>query len=368
MDRPDAAFTRHTAHYHRARLLTKRNDVVDALPSARIVAAYAEQTDDAESRAIGRQMRVTIAAAQTELGESEDAGRQFVAAARLAAPDRDVATVELVLLGLGRLFRRDQARLAELIEDLPARFAATGDRASTARLLFAHASARDLTPGPGDLSRKLSIVAEFRKAAELFAGLGEVAREADARYSAGHALSDVALLHDEHRDAAVAELEHAERLFREVANWHGVGIALFGEAELLNRWYPDVARDDPRIQRITADAVAAFQRAERPAEEASTRLMQAVHTALRDDDPDLLAEQCFAAFESNERGRASRLLPTDRELHDSSIRPMVTLLAGHAAKRLYTRPDDERNADLVWGLDQIAKGRSLSDELAAPAL
>lgn len=362
-----AVFARHTAHYHRVRLLVRRNRFVDALPSARAVLDHRQSDDDAEWRPIARQMHTAIAAAQLELGQRADAGEHFVSAARLAVPDHDVLTVDLVLLGLNRAFRRDPGTLADLVEDLPAAFAAAGDRASTARLVFAHAQARDMTPGAPDLDRTLSIIAEYRAAADMFAGLGEVGREANGRYGAGHALSNAALLHEEHRDGALAELEHAERLFRTVANWHGAGIALMGQGELLNRWYPDVVREDARVARLSAATVEAFERAGRPAEEASARLMQAVDTAMHSADPDLFVERCSAAFEANERGRASRILPTDRTFHDGSVGRMITLLAKRTTELLADRADDPRTADLVWGLDQIAKSRTMSDDLAAPA-
>lgn len=366
--RPDLAFARRTANYHRARLLTQREEYLAALPSAREVAEQVERGVGAEPRAIERQMRSTIGAALAESGDTGAAADQYVRLVHLSLVDAELTGVDLAILGLRRLFRREQGRLAAVLQELPAAAAAAGDAASEARLRFAYASALEATPRQPDLGYSLRVVDEYVRAGELFADLGEIGREADAHYSAGDVLSTASLLHPEHRPPALELLSAAEQLFRQVANWHGVGLCLFGSADLLNRSYPDLKRDNERIERIMAETVEVFRRAERSMEEASAWLMWAVNSALHSAEPGRFVDRCLTAFEANERGRATRLLPSDREFHDSSTKPMLTLLAAHVWDHLTEQPDDPRRAALVWGFEQIAKGRSLSDQLVAPDL
>ncbi|MGH3567480.1 MAG: CHAT domain-containing protein [Pseudonocardia sp.] len=366
VSRPDMASARRTANYQRARLLTLREEYVAALPSAREVAEQAERDVGKEPRAIERQMRSTIGAALAELGKHDEAAEQFVRLVRLSLVDGEVTGVELAVLGLQRMFRREQGRLADVLGHLPDEAAAAGDVPCEARLRFAYARALEMTPRKSDLGYSLRVVDEYVRAADLSAELGEIGRDADARYSAGHLLSTAVLVHPEHRERVLTLLEGGEKRFRHIANWHGVGICLFGQAELLNRWYEDVERDDDRIERLMAEMVEVFRRAERPMEEASAWLMWAVNSALHSDTPGRFLDQCLTAFEANERGRAVRLLPSDREFHDRSTKTMLTLLAAHVWDHLTTTPDDPRRSALVWGFEQIVKGRSLSDQLVAP--
>lgn len=237
-----------------------------------------------------------------------------------------------------------------------------------ARCRYARAVAWDAAPAGFSVARLLGIADEFLRAARAFADLGEVDRQATAAYSASGPLSTAALRYPEHRAQATEVLTEAERLFREVGDWHGVGVAAFGLAELLNRDDPGIGRDGDRVVAALERSVEAFQRARRPQAEANALLARAELAALHDDSADRFADQCLAAFAGYERGRADRILPSDREAHDQSRDLMFLLLGPRIAAFLDERPDDPRGAELVWGLEQIVKARSMQDQLLAREL
>lgn len=365
---PLAVHARSIACFDRARLLARRGDYIAALPSAREAAEAAAGGRGPEARSRDRYMRMIMAEALVQLEETTDAANQFVRAAALAIPDDDTLTIDGALLGLSLLNRRPQKRLPIGLRELPAALAAAGARSSEARCRAVLARAMEMMPADPDTGRSLDNAEEYLRAARLFHELGEVDQEADALYAAGHLLSAIAWLHPEHRERSLALLIDAERLFRQVANWHGVGVTLFGQATLLNDSHAGVERDDARVAVLMQLAVEAFREAGRPTEEAGAMLMQARLAGLHSGSTERFVDLCCAAFSAYERGRASLLLPTEREYDDQRTSYTVSFLGSDVWDFLRANPTHPRRGDLVWGLEQLVKGRSFQDQQAAPTV
>jgi CHAT domain-containing protein len=313
-------------------------------------------------------MRSTVASAYWDMGDYGRAEKEFAATLRPALVDDDVTVTDLVLQGLQLMYRRDPARLARVLDHFPAEAAAASARRAEARCRFARASAWDATPTETDVARSLGIADEFLRAARAFADLGETGWQAKAVYSASGPLNAVALLRPEYRAQVEEVIVEAERLFRDAGDWHGVGVAAFGLSELLNRDNRRAPRDSERIVAALERSIEAFCRAGRPQAEANALLVRAELAALHDDSADRFADQCLEAFAAYERGRADRMLPSEREVHDQSRDLMFLLLGPRIAAFVGERPDDPRGPELVWGMEQIVKARSMQDQLMAREL
>ena len=232
----DAVDIRGYAHYNRARLLTLLGEHERALPSAiAALEALGRRLPDMQRRNIEKQMRSTIASAYWDLGDHGRAEREFAATLRLALPDDDVTVTELVLQGLQLMYRREPVQLARALDSFPGEAAAAGAPGAEAHCRYARAAAWDATPTEFDTARLLGIADEFLRAARAFADLGETRWQAQSVYSAARPLSAAALRHPEHSAQAEEAFTEAERLLRELGDWHGVGVTAFGLAELRNR-------------------------------------------------------------------------------------------------------------------------------------
>lgn len=365
----DAAEAREYAHYQRARYLTLLGRHVEALPSAlEVLNVLPRRIPRSESRSVEKQMRSTVASARLEMGDYGRAEEELGILFRRAVLEDEVGSVDLVLAALHLMYRRRPAELGRVVNRMLSDAVAVGALGAEARCRYARASAWDVTPGAPDVARSLGIADEFLRAARSFADLGETGWQAKAVYSAASRLSAVALAQPEHRVQAEQSLVEAERLFREVGDWHGVGVAALGLSELLNRADPDVPRDGDRVAAVLGCSIDAFRRAGRPQEEADALLLRSELAALHDDSFDRFVEQYLDAFSANERGRADRMLPSQRELHDQGRDLMFALLGPRIADHLAQHPEDPRCADLVWGLEQIVKARSMQDQLVAREL
>lgn len=364
-----AEAAREHACYQRARFLTLINEYVRALPSAvEVVHVLNGRPSDPTTRKIEMQMRSTIATAYHEIGEPEKAEREFVRLLRVAFVDDDPESVELAVKGIQLVYRRQPARIAHALRGLPDAAEAAAAHGAEARCRMAISVAASGIPGRWEVVDSLAIVEDFLRAARVFDERGEISRQAAAVFCAGDDLSTVAWLHHEYRDRAEATLVEAVRLFRLAADSHGVGVASFALAELLHRGDPDAVRDLDRIADLQDAAVAAFRSVGRAAEEADALLMRAELTGLHVGPTSRFADQCLEAFSAHERGRAARILPTDREFHTASRDGMFLLLGPRIAKFVENHPDDPRSAELVWGLEQLAKARSMQDQMVGREL
>ena len=363
-----AIHARFTACCERARFLARRGDAVDALPSAREAAEMASRGRGAEARSRERYMRLIMGEALEQLDQQIEAADEFVRAAQLAIPDGDATTIEGALLGLGMLRPRQQERIPIGLQDLPSALAATGMRHFEARCRVLLAGAMDRVPAESRTEPKLAVVDEYLRAMRLFNELGEVGAAADACYSAGDVLGLVSWLYPEHRERSLALYVDAERLYRKVENWHGLGATQLGQAELLNALHPGIERDDARVDELLDAASEAFRTAGRPDWAADAMLMRARLVGLHSGFSEQFVDLCCAAFEYYEAGRSCRLLATEREHRDQQASYTISFLGADIWDHLRVNPSYSRRDALVWGLEQLTKGRSFQDQQMAPTI
>lgn len=376
---PLAVHARFSACGTRARLLARRGDEIAALPSAREAADSASGGRGPEARSLERYMRTIIATALMQLSEENrdeiaqlreqtEAADEFVRAARLAIPDGDTLTIEIALLGLGMLRPRRPGRLAIGLQDLPAALAAAGMRHFEARCRVILATAMDRVPAEPDIARQLGIVEEYARAARLFEELGEIGAAADAYDSAGHVLDLVASLHPEHRGRSLALSVDAARLYRTVENWDGVGRTLLGQALHFIRSHPGIEPDPVRVDTLLGEAVEAFRKAGRIDDLANVMFLQARMVWLHSGFTERFVGLCCAGFEQYEQGRDSLPLPTQREDRDQRTSFSLSFLGSCIWDHLRVNPTYPRRHRLVWGLEQLTKGRSFQDQQMAPTV
>jgi hypothetical protein len=370
---PEAQSIRFRACYQKARLLTLREDVVAALPCALEAADCAAAPNwpadpSVDRAAIEEQMRFTTSGAYMELDDLDAAEPQLIRLAELADARDDRRSSSLALRQLAARLRDDPNRAATRFTRLAASYQATGARHSEAVARSAHARALQLRRG-SDLDRDVRVSEEFQRAAELFDGSGEVGSAADAYLSAARARSDVALLRPEHRDDAARLFEKAADGFAEAGQWWARGLALYGESELLNRWYDGVERDDRRVDDLLLEALACFDKAERPGEAADVRVQLAANEGLRSGATDQWLERSLEALRGYGPARTSRVLPIDREFHERLASSGFAVIGSTACDYHPDRmQSDARWSELVWGLEQVTKARSLQDQLNEPAV
>ncbi|GEM_PF-7112853 len=362
---PDAEFVdaRLRACYQKARLLALHGDESGALPYAREAADMAAVGRGPADRAVEIQMRLTTARGHAKRRNVAEAVAQYRRAATLADADGNDQACEAALRGLARLLRKDTQRGAATFAELIELFRTRGSPRAEAICRFAHAEALEMTPRSPDTERDLQIGDEFHTAAAMFELLGDTASAANAYYLAGTVRSMVALVHAEHAGEAFDLLEKAAQGFSDVGNLHGLGVARSGQGELLNRWDRDVDRDDAHIDRLLVACVESFRGAERPAELASAVELRAAMIGLHAGPTDEWMDTALEAVYLYEAGRASRLLPVEREFNDQLGRHGFTMIARTAGRWAAERNESDPHwSQLVWGLEQVVKARSLQDQ------
>jgi tetratricopeptide (TPR) repeat protein len=374
---PQSQNARFMACYYKAKLLVLRNNLADALAYAREAAEFAKARGDPIDRSIEVQMRIAVARALAHPsyrnGNDEtivtDIEEQLVRAAKVADELGDSTSVLLALRELARVMRVVPDRAVTLFADLAGYYRIRRSTLNEAVCIVEHASARDRTSHRPDLKRDLEISDKLDKAGRLFERLRETARAADAYYYAGIILSKVSLIHAEQRGRALTVLETAAKKFAEVENWHGCGVAQTAEAELLNRFYPGEKRDDALIERVILASLSSFDRAERPAEIASSLILLAGFRGNRFGATEQWMQTSVDAIQAYEGGRASRLLPVEREIADRWQSWGFLMIAATTWACASSRQNsDPRWSELVWGLDQVVKARSFRDHQLEPVV